>query len=806
MHRRARGSLPAVAAIVMAAVWATAVFARTGADVLEAAAGDTRVGGQAPQPATARVQAAPAKQPPASAPGQKDSPPPGAAGAQLVGDDTCLTCHEAQKNGYANTLHGRPDHPRSPAARQGCETCHGAGSRHVDDPEVPGMIRAFAKDAPREANATCLTCHTRGAHALWEGSAHESRNLSCVTCHSVHAFKSEGAQLKTVREMDTCATCHRDKAAKVDRSGHMPLREGKMQCSTCHNPHGATNVRALRKGESIGGPVYLLPRRQARPLSVGARPDARRLHDLSRPARVVQRADARRQDADHVPALPRDDAPPEHDLRLRPDRLRRYPERAHLRAGVRHLPLDDSRIQPSERPALHPVRGRHMRIPRVLAIVTLALLPMAAAAQTAPPAAPVDQPPVTPPAASQPGPADAVPDSASAERWTGSFDFGVRGSDVEGDRSRYERYRDLGDGLFLETVRLNREHEGLLLDFQAEHVGRRDQRYIGEVTRPGRFTGRFMWDQIPMFLSGETRTLFAGVGSGELTIDDGIQASGQALPASITDIFKQSSIQFATRTRRHIADGAFEYAASEALTFQGSVRRTNRAGTVPFGGSFGHSSLVELPAPTEHNLSEVDGSAEYVRDPYLVRAGYTGSWFHNDVTSVVFDNPFRLTDTAAAPSRGRLTLSPSNSFIGVNGLGSIKLPGRTRLTAHASIGTLKDAGEPLVPQTINAAISPAPLARSTVEGEARVSSMNVNLVARPVRAIDVTLRYRSYDFNNRTPEFLLARAGVLRQHAGAAVPANPRGAVQPRAPCRRCRRQVAAARTHVRGGWLHPAG
>jgi DmsE family decaheme c-type cytochrome len=178
-------------------------------------------------------------------------PTPAAAGATLVGDDTCLTCHEAQKRGYSDTMHGRTDHPRSPASKQGCETCHGPGSLHADDPEKPGLIRAFLKDPPREGNEACVTCHSRGTHALWEGSVHESRNLSCATCHSVHAFKSQDAQLKTVREMDTCATCHRDKVAKVDRSGHMPLREGKMSCSTCHNPHGTTNVRQLRIGDSI---------------------------------------------------------------------------------------------------------------------------------------------------------------------------------------------------------------------------------------------------------------------------------------------------------------------------------------------------------------------------------------------------------------------------------------------------------------------------------------------------------------------------------------------------------------------------
>ena len=99
---------------------------------------------------------------------------------------------------------------------------------------------------------------------------------------------------------------------------------------------------------------------------------------------------------------------------------------------------------------------------------------------------------------------------------------------MEGDRGRFERYRDLGDGLFLEGARVNREFNGLLVDLRADHVARRDQRYSGTIVRPGRFSGSFMWDQIPMLLSQETRTLFSGVGTGVLEIDNAIQAQGQA--------------------------------------------------------------------------------------------------------------------------------------------------------------------------------------------------------------------------------------------------------------------------------------
>ena len=354
--------------------------------------------------------------------------------------------------------------------------------------------------------------------------------------------------------------------------------------------------------------------------------------------------------------------------------------------------------------------------------------------------------------------------------WTGRIDFGLRGTALDGDGARYERYRDLGDGLFLENARIGREYAHWLVDFTGEHVGRRDQRFVATAVRPGKFTTFFMWDQIPMLLSTTTRTLFSGLGSGVLTIDDGIQAMAEVQPSALSPLFDQSSRQFDVRTRRHIGEGQFRYEANEALMFRATFRRTDREGTIPYGGSFGHSSLVELPAPTQHNLSEIDGGAEYVRGMYLFRAGYTGSWFHNDVTSVLFDNPFRATDIASAPSRGQLSLAPSSSLVGVNGMASVKLPYRSRATAYVAIGMLDDAGDPLMPQTVNTAVIAAPLSKTTVDGEARTTAVHLSFVSRPTRFTDLTVRYRTYEFDNETPPFELSQRIALDNTPAAVSP------------------------------------
>jgi DmsE family decaheme c-type cytochrome len=177
--------------------------------------------------------------------------PQQAPAEDYVGSDTCVACHEDQQHGYENSPHGKAANPRSPAAARGCESCHGPGEQHLEDPSDDTALRKFAKMTPRDVSATCLSCHTKSSHALWQGSAHDARNLSCVTCHSVHEPQSATAQLTASTEVELCATCHRVQVLKTKRVSHMPVQEGKLACSSCHNPHGSTNVKQLRVGNWI---------------------------------------------------------------------------------------------------------------------------------------------------------------------------------------------------------------------------------------------------------------------------------------------------------------------------------------------------------------------------------------------------------------------------------------------------------------------------------------------------------------------------------------------------------------------------
>jgi DmsE family decaheme c-type cytochrome len=166
----------------------------------------------------------------------------------FVGEEMCLTCHEDK--GYKGTGHALKSNANTPAAKQGCESCHGAGKAHVEADGDKTKIARLQSLSASEASDACTSCHTKSAHAMWDGSQHDQRNVGCLTCHSVHDSKGP-SQIKAANEQELCATCHRNVVNKLNRTSHMPVREGKMACSSCHNPHGTVNQRLLKTGTTL---------------------------------------------------------------------------------------------------------------------------------------------------------------------------------------------------------------------------------------------------------------------------------------------------------------------------------------------------------------------------------------------------------------------------------------------------------------------------------------------------------------------------------------------------------------------------
>jgi DmsE family decaheme c-type cytochrome len=189
--------------------------------------------------------------------------PPAKGNGDYVGTETCLGCHPDQQRRFKNTVMGKIfANPRTALEKLGCESCHGPGKAHVAGGGGKDTIPLrFGKDSintVEEQNAACLACHSRGNRLFWKGSPHESRAMACVDCHQVKqevqvALSSDtrySAPLSDNRgvkkaQPELCLQCHQMRRAQLQRSSHMPYREGKVTCTSCHNPHGTPNPKQL---------------------------------------------------------------------------------------------------------------------------------------------------------------------------------------------------------------------------------------------------------------------------------------------------------------------------------------------------------------------------------------------------------------------------------------------------------------------------------------------------------------------------------------------------------------------------------
>jgi predicted CXXCH cytochrome family protein len=168
--------------------------------------------------------------------------PPHIEGASFVGNSACIECHTNIVRQFSTSAHGRfHKDDLQWAGRTGCESCHGAGSKHV---AVGGGRGRFIVNPGRDPE-TCFQCHFE-VQAQFHLPQHHpviEKRLNCVECHDPHGpdiMKSAGG-LAMARLNQTCAQCHREQGRAFVYE-HEALREG---CTICHEPHGSVNAKML---------------------------------------------------------------------------------------------------------------------------------------------------------------------------------------------------------------------------------------------------------------------------------------------------------------------------------------------------------------------------------------------------------------------------------------------------------------------------------------------------------------------------------------------------------------------------------
>lgn len=169
----------------------------------------------------------------------------------LKEDARCTECHDEadapELLAIGKTRHGMTGDSRTPT----CTSCHGKSDKHVDykgKDKPPSTEINYGKNTKVSAAArseSCLTCHSGGKNMHWDGGSHAANDVTCASCHTVHKQKDK-VRDKT-QQAEVCYACHKQQRADANKLSHHPMNEGKVTCSSCHNPHGSTGPNQLVK-------------------------------------------------------------------------------------------------------------------------------------------------------------------------------------------------------------------------------------------------------------------------------------------------------------------------------------------------------------------------------------------------------------------------------------------------------------------------------------------------------------------------------------------------------------------------------
>lgn len=355
-----------------------------------------------------------------------------------------------------------------------------------------------------------------------------------------------------------------------------------------------------------------------------------------------------------------------------------------------------------------------------------------------------------------PLPGQGQPDSSSV------VEVGTRAISGNDESSKYREYREYEPQLIFGNAIIHEESRDKtrFLDLVAVDPGEDDQRIVLTYGRYGEWEVQGMLDELPHVYSLTARTIYQQPVTGQLLLPDATQAAIQAggsaalqrALGAVTVVpleFQQTNTAFSGR-----------YRASDKLELTGGYTKMHKDGTRPFGMGFGSpgNNFVNVAAPIDQNIHDVRSAARFTGDDWNVTVGYWGSFFRNDINTLLIDNPLRVADSLAAGSKqGQADLDPNNDAhtISLSGSRKLQLTFPARLSGTLSVGT-RTQNDAFVGHTVNTLVRNAALnlPAASLNGRQETTLFNLNWSGRPTPDLNLTARFRHYDLESKTPQLV----------------------------------------------------
>lgn len=331
-------------------------------------------------------------------------------------------------------------------------------------------------------------------------------------------------------------------------------------------------------------------------------------------------------------------------------------------------------------------------------------------------------------------------------------------ADGEDDSAKFEAYRDISQSvsgdLAVEAVKGQRYH----IRGKVTGIGR-DDSFAG--LEGGDYSGYDIYlhyDNMIHRHGYDARTLYSGVGSGSMTLDDIIQSSVQGTATSVdqanllSGLMSTSAAVGDPEVSRDTLKMGVNVFALDPFTIKVALTNEKREGTRPYAGAFSSTQMVALFEPIDDHTLGMKISAEYARGPSYFNLAYQFSQFTNNTDTLTFDNPMVAADAAGEASSGRMDLAPDNlsQHFSISGAYT-RLPWNSQVTANAAWGLMTQDDE-LVPFTTNTALVAPALPADSIDARVQTALYSLRLTSRPLSFMRVKGRFRYYDYDNQTDQ------------------------------------------------------
>lgn len=335
---------------------------------------------------------------------------------------------------------------------------------------------------------------------------------------------------------------------------------------------------------------------------------------------------------------------------------------------------------------------------------------------------------------------------------SGSVDFGIGNVSGNTDSSKFNEYRDLKSGPFIDDLNLNLDNKAgtRYFELQGTDLGMTDQNYQVDLGRYNYYSVHLEFDQTQHILSNTATTSFIPQGNGVYLLPPdktGLTGNAEtALAASDTHGIDLS-------INRYTGKFEFSYNPLPQWNFQLKLSTEREKGDRALALDDRFSYTIENVEPIQYWITNLSASAEYSREKYDVKFVYGLSIFKDDLDSVTFQNP-QFTGTngsTGTPDLLRAALYPSNVAHTFSLTGAVRLPAKTRFVGTASYSLLRQNAD-LIPYTSNSYIStPQGLPESSANAKVNNTYLNFVLTNQAIKNLGLKAHFRYFNRENNTP-------------------------------------------------------